>query len=133
MFFQITWARLPELSSPYTVLTIGDTKYISNDRFAIEKPIRHEVGHLGKNISWHQYWIWFVDHCTTANQVHYTKSFLRFYYSNNFFYHFQWTLLYIFWVQIILEGKMQWNRLNLLKMTTDAVSKNWQTQHNILD
>ena len=48
-----------------------------------------------------------------------------------FFYHFQWT--YIFWVQIILEGKMQWNRLNLLKMTTDAVSKNWQTQHNILD
>jgi len=42
----ITWARLPELSSPYTVLTIGDTKYISNDRFAIEKPIRHEKWNL---------------------------------------------------------------------------------------
>ena len=28
---------------PYTVLTIGDTKYINNERFAIEKPIRHDV------------------------------------------------------------------------------------------
>ena len=41
--FQMTWSRLPEGSTPYTVLTIGDTKYINNERFAIEKPIRHDV------------------------------------------------------------------------------------------
>ena len=40
---QITWSRLPGDTSPYTVLTIGDTKYINNQRFAIEKPIRHDV------------------------------------------------------------------------------------------
>ena len=41
--FQMTWSRLAEGSTPYTVLTIGDTKYINNERFAIEKPIRHDV------------------------------------------------------------------------------------------
>ena len=39
----MTWARLADGSTPYTVLTIGDTKYINNERFAIEKPIRHDV------------------------------------------------------------------------------------------
>ena len=43
--FQMTWSRLAEGSTPYTVLTIGDTKYINNERFAIEKPIRHDVSH----------------------------------------------------------------------------------------
>jgi len=42
----ITWSRLPELTSPYTVLTIGDTKYINNERFGIEKPIRHDNWNL---------------------------------------------------------------------------------------
>jgi len=42
----ITWSRLPELSLPYTVLTIGDTKYINNERFSIEKPIRHDNWNL---------------------------------------------------------------------------------------
>ena len=40
---QITWSRLPGDTSPYTVLTIGDTKYSNNQRVAIEKPIRHDV------------------------------------------------------------------------------------------
>ena len=39
----MTWARLADGSTPYTVLTIGDTKYINNQRYAIEKPIRHDV------------------------------------------------------------------------------------------
>jgi len=42
----ITWARLAEGNRPYTVLTIGDTKYISDERFAIEKPIRHDNWNL---------------------------------------------------------------------------------------
>lgn len=42
----ITWARLAEGSRPYTVLTIGDTTYIDDDRFAIEKPIRHDNWNL---------------------------------------------------------------------------------------
>jgi len=42
----MTWSRLAEGSTPYTVLTIGDTKYINNERFAIEKPIRHDNWNL---------------------------------------------------------------------------------------
>lgn len=42
----VTWSRLPSPASPYTVLTIGDTKYINNERFAIEKPIRHDNWNL---------------------------------------------------------------------------------------
>ena len=41
--FQITWARLADDARPYTVLTIGETNYISNERFSIDKPIRHDV------------------------------------------------------------------------------------------
>merc|ERR1719273_2567905 len=42
----MTWSRLAEGSTPYTVLTIGDTNYISNERFSIEKPIRHDNWNL---------------------------------------------------------------------------------------
>lgn len=42
----ITWARLADDARPYTVLTIGDTNYISNERFSIEKPIRHDNWNL---------------------------------------------------------------------------------------
>ena len=43
LLVQITWARLADTSRPYTVLTIGDTTYINDDRYTIEKPIRHDV------------------------------------------------------------------------------------------
>jgi len=42
----ITWARLADGSRPYTVLTIGDTTYINDERYAIEKPIRHDNWNL---------------------------------------------------------------------------------------
>lgn len=42
----ITWARLAEGNRPYTVLTIGDTTYINDDRYSIEKPIRHDNWNL---------------------------------------------------------------------------------------
>jgi len=42
----ITWARLADGSRPYTVLTIGDTTYINDDRYTIEKPIRHDNWNL---------------------------------------------------------------------------------------
>lgn len=42
----ITWARLADRSRPYTVLTIGDTTYINDERYAIEKPIRHDNWNL---------------------------------------------------------------------------------------
>lgn len=42
----ITWARLADTNRPYTVLTIGDTTYINDDRYTIEKPIRHDKWNL---------------------------------------------------------------------------------------
>ena len=48
---EITWSRLPGDTSPYTVLTIGDTKYSNNQRVAIEKPIRHDVSPEGNKQS----------------------------------------------------------------------------------
>jgi len=42
----ITWGLLEQLGRPYTLLTVGDTSYTDNLRFAIEKPIRHDHWNL---------------------------------------------------------------------------------------
>ncbi|XP_023337905.1 vascular endothelial growth factor receptor 1 isoform X2 [Eurytemora carolleeae] len=42
----ITWGLLAQEGQPYTLLTVGDSSYIDNLRFSIEKPIRHDQWNL---------------------------------------------------------------------------------------